>query len=265
MALKQHSSIDVRFEQQYLNAKEYLLPFIGPHVALGPSSKVMEIGCAEGGVLKPFVEQGCFCLGVDLSISRINHAHRLMGDLVEEGKAKFLAQNVYDLSFKQEWESQFDLIILKDTIEHIPQQEKFIPYLKTFLKEDGKIFFGFPPWRMPFGGHQQICTNKYIAFFPYLHLLPASLYKKILSSFGESEATIKELLEIKSTGISIHRFESIMARGKWTIVAKKLFLFNPIYRYKFGVSPREQFPVLDRIPHLRDFYTTAGWYLVTRS
>ena len=74
-------------------------------------------------------------------------------------KVEFLCQNIYEDAFLSRFKNQFDVIILKDVIEHVPEQEKFVPYLKNFLKPGGQIFFGFPPWYMPFGGHQQVCKN----------------------------------------------------------------------------------------------------------
>ncbi len=262
MALIQHHSIDVRFQQQVDNAREYLLPFLEQEAPLQAGMQVMEIGCGEGGVLKPFVERGLTCLGVDLATNRIAHAQELQSAAIAAGKIGFRVQNVYDPDFLREFAGTFDWILLKDTIEHVPEQEKFIPYLKQFLKPEGKIFFGFPPWYMPFGGHQQICSSKWLGRLPYFHLLPRFLYRGILRLAGEPERTIQELMEIKDTGISLERFERILGRSELTIVQKTLFLINPIYRYKFGLKVRPQFPLLAAIPYFRDFVTTAGWYLV---
>ena len=78
MALAQHESFDIRFQQQVENAENYLIPFIEKAQAVRPGLRVMEIGCGEGGVLKPFVAKGAQCLGVDLSESRINNAKKFM-------------------------------------------------------------------------------------------------------------------------------------------------------------------------------------------
>lgn len=263
MALEQHSNISVRFQQQVENARTYLLPFIEKVQQIGPESKVMEIGCGEGGVLKPFVEKGAFCLGVDLSEGRIRNAQELMQADCEAGKAKFLAKNVYDTDFLAEWKGTFDLIVLKDTIEHIPEQETFIPYLRQFLRPGGRIFFGFPPWRMPFGGHQQTCKNKFLSLLPYYHLFPRWLYGAILRIGGESAATVEALMEIKDTGISLDRFRRIVRTNDFQIDHETLYLFNPIYRYKFGLKPRRQAAFIAAIPWFRDFVTTAGWFLVS--
>lgn len=262
MALAQHLSKDVRFQQQVDNAREYVLPFIEQGITFRPGLRVMEIGCGEGGVLRPFVERGAFCLGVDLSESRIETAQKLMSEEVAAGQAQFVAQNVYEGSFREAYKGSFDLILLKDTIEHIPEQEAFIPYLRQFLTPEGMIFFGFPPWRMPFGGHQQICRSKIASKWVWLHLLPRSLYAATLKALGESPRIVEDLIEIKDTGISTARFERILRQEAFETVARTHFLFNPIYRYKFGLKPRKQAALITAIPHLRDFVTTAGWYLV---
>ncbi|MEO0470718.1 MAG: class I SAM-dependent methyltransferase, partial [Bacteroidota bacterium] len=264
MALAQHASIDLRWQQQVENARTYVLPFIEKGITIGADTRVMEIGCGEGGVLVPFVEKGAFCMGVDLSPSRIEHARRLQSEQIAQGKAHFVTQNVYDADFLAEHKGSFDLIMLKDTIEHIPDQEKFIPYLKEFLVPGGLIFFGFPPWYMPFGGHQQICSSKLLGYLPYYHLLPTFLYRGILNLAKEHKGTVKELMDIKSTGISLHRFERIIRQSGLSIVHHTLFFINPIYRYKFGLKPRKQLNIIRAIPVFRDFVSTAGWYLVGR-
>lgn len=65
---------------------------------------------------------------------------------------------------------KFDLVVMRDTIEHIPNQKKFLEELKKFLKPNAKVFLAFPPWRMSFGGHQQVCESKFLRLLPYFHL-----------------------------------------------------------------------------------------------
>ena len=263
MALSQHASIQVRFAQQYENAKTYLLPFINTESPISEDTRILEIGAGEGGVLKPFWEAGASILGVDLSESRIANANELMKESVASGKATFLVKNVYDEDFVAQYANSFDIILLKDTIEHIPDQKKFLAHISQLLTKHGKLFLGFPPWRMPFGGHQQIATNKWLSKLPYYHLLPRKIYEGILRKGGESDRVVQELLEIKDTGISIQQLERYLKKNDYRILKRELFLFNPIYKYKFGLKPRRQIPVLRSIPILRDWFTTAAWYVVS--
>ena len=261
MALKQHKDDKLRYEQQVDNSRSYVLPFIAQTKTLGSGANVLEIGCGEGGVLVPFAEAGCNCVGVDLNPLRIDYANDFMSEYVAAGKAEFLYKNVYDEDFLERFKGHFDVIILKDAIEHIPDQERFIPYLKNFLKADGQIFFGFPPWYMPFGGHQQIADKK-ISMLPYYHILPKPVYKGVLKMFGESEGVIRELLEIHDTRISIERFERIVRSNNFVVKNKQHYLINPIYKYKFGWEPRKQTPIITAIPFVRNFLTTCVYYTI---
>jgi SAM-dependent methyltransferase len=261
LALKQHSDEKVRYEQQVDNSRQYVLPFIEATKPIGKGVNVLEVGTGEGGVLVPFMDKGAFCVGVDLSEPRVELAKNFFAKEVAEGKIEFLYKNVYDDDFLQRFKGFFDVIILKDAIEHIPEQEKFIPYLKNFLKQGGQIFFGFPPWYMPFGGHQQICQHK-IGMMPWYHILPKPLYKGVLKMIGEPEGIIKELLEIHDTQISIERFERIVKRSGLKFLNKQHFLINPIYQYKFGWKPRKQSGIITAIPFFRNLVTTCVYYTV---
>jgi SAM-dependent methyltransferase len=183
---------------------------------------------------------------------------------VAQNLVHFLAKNVYDNDFLRTYKNSFDLIILKDTIEHIPNQAQFIPYLKQFLKSEGHIFFGFPPWCMPFGGHQQVAKSKLASKLPYYHLLPYGIFKAFLRACGENEAQINDLIEVKDTGISTWRFEKIIHASGFSIVKRTFFLLNPIYRYKFNWSfaPIKQWKPIYYLPGLRDFITMCAYYLV---
>ncbi len=262
MALKQHLDDRVRFDQQVDNSLSYVLPFIEKTKPLGAGVSVFEVGTAEGGVLLPFINRGCKCVGVDLAENRIDLAKSFLEKELAAGKVELLCQNIYDDDFLSRFKNAFDVIILKDVIEHVPGQQKFITYLRNFLKPGGQIFFGFPPWYMPFGGHQQICRTKWVSKLPYYHILPRFLYKAILKMAGEHEITITELMEIKDTQITIERFERIVKASGLNVLNKQHYLINPIYKYKFGLTPRKQLAPLSWIPYFRDFVTTCVYYTV---
>lgn len=232
-----------------------------PHLPQDRPLHVLEIGCGEAGVLKAFLEKGHLCTGIELEESRVKVAKEFLKDWIEEDKLEIICQNIYEIN-PDELKSRFDLIILKDVIEHIPEQERFIPFLKRFLKPGGKVFFGFPPWTMPFGGHQQLCRNRILSKLPWFHLLPASLYKRILQAGKEPGPVIDELMDIKSTGISTSRFERIVRENEFQIVRKRFYFTNPIYQYKFKLKVREQSEAIWRVPVLRDFLSTAAYYLI---
>ncbi|MEM1318703.1 MAG: class I SAM-dependent methyltransferase [Bacteroidota bacterium] len=249
------------FDYQYKTSKEYILPYVKSHLGKQLPLRVLEIGCGEAGVLKAFTDEGHECVGIELGKSRVELAEKFLEKEISEGKISFITKNIYDIDLEREIGEKFDLIILKDVIEHIHEQERLIPQLRSFLRDGGKIFFAFPPWYMPFGGHQQVCKSKFLSKLPYFHLLPAPLYRLVLRLFGETPRNIESLMEIKETGISIERFESI-AKRNYQIIRKTFFLINPIYKYKFKLQPREQWGWVASLPFLRNFFTTAVYYLI---
>ena len=257
-----HKNTQWYFEMQTLNAEKSVLPFIEEAFPIHAGMKVLEVGCAEGGVLKAFIKRGCYGVGVELDAPRLEKAKELNHEYIQNNQAQYIAKNIYDSSFQTEFNEYFDLIVLKDVIEHIHEQEKVMPVLKQFLKKGGCIFFGFPPFNMPYGGHQQISSNTVFAALPFTHILPLPLYKLLLKVLNVSSP--EAFIEIKETGISTARFERIVKDTSLEIVNEKHFLFNPIYEYKFGLKPRVQFSFIKAIPHIRDFLTTCVFYLVRK-
>lgn len=262
MALEHHLDATLRHKQQVDNSRDYVLPFIQQEFPQLEGLRVMEVGCGEGGVLTPLLEKGCNCVGVDLAPDRIELAKTFLQQYLDNGQLKLIAKNIYDLDFLGEFRNSFDVIILKDAIEHIPDQEKIIGHLKQLLSPRGQVYFGFPPWYMPHGGHQQICKNKFLSMVPYIHLLPRPLYKGVLRLFGEGDDVVIDLMDVKSTGISIERFERIVKRQQYKITQRRFYLINPIYKYKFGVSARVQLKPIAAIPFFRNFVTTCVYYMI---
>jgi SAM-dependent methyltransferase len=248
------------FEEQAYTTEKYVIPYIREVIPVHGQTTVLEIGCGEGGNLKPFLDMGCQVTGIDLSEYKIGNAQTFFAQHPNRQNLSLISKDIYEIADSPEF--TFDLILLRDTIEHIPEQDRIMARMKTFLKPGGVIFFAFPPWRMPFGGHQQVCRNKMLSALPYFHLLPRWLYKTVLRIGGESDALIQGLMEVRDTQISIQRFQRILRTQNWTIRKQTYYLFNPNYEIKFGLKPREVSSIFN-IPLLRDFYVTALYCIVS--
>ncbi len=259
-----HRDRPLYFRHQYLNAAESVLPFIEPTLPLGPSTRVLEVGCGEAGVLKAFLDKGCVATGVELDAARLQLACEFLQPEVEAGRVTLIHRNIFDLELARRLARQFDLVVLKDVIEHIPDPAARMADLAAFLSPQGYLFFGFPPWQMPFGGHQQKCYHRLLKGLPYFHLLPAPLYRALLTRAGEPSGVVDELLALQKTGLSIERFESCLAQAGLRVVRKQFYLVNPIYKFKFGLRAVRQPAPLAALPYLRNFITTGVYYLAAR-
>ena len=260
---ERHKNRKLYFDEQGITTSQYVIPYVEEVMKVDATSRVLEIGCGEGGNLMPFVERDCEVVGIDLNCPQIERAKQYIKEEKPAARATLICEDIYKI--KPEELGKFDLIFMRDVIEHIHNQEKFMPFLAKFIKPNGKIFFGFPPWRMPFGGHQQICRSKLLSKLPWHHLLPMPLYKGLLKSFGEPSKTIEDLVEIKETGISIRRFEKIVSTSGYDYDKKDLYFINPNYKIKFGLTPRKLSALIKHIPYIRDFFTTCYYCVIHKN
>jgi SAM-dependent methyltransferase len=259
---ERHLKREIYFEEQAYTTATYVIPFISGCLEIRPGTKVLEIGCGEGGNLRPFLEAGCEVTGVDILAEKIKNAENFFRGHPYKNSLKLIAGDIYDVG--EELSEQFDLVYMRDVIEHIHNQERFLAFAGKFLKPGGKFYLGFPPWQNPFGGHQQVCRSKFLSKLPYFHLLPGPLYPWMLKLFHEPDGLITDLLEIRDTAISIERFRRIINKENYTIDKEVFYLFNPNYEIKFGLKPRRQISLISGIPWLRNFLITSCYYLLCK-
>ena len=245
------------FEELSITSKKYYIPYISKFKKIEEGMNILEIGCGDGGNLLPFAELGCSTTGVDISAGRIKDAILFFEE--RQIKGNFIASDIFKL---KSLEHNFDLIICHDVIEHIEDKAMFLSNLPKYTKPGGLIFMSFPAWQMPFGGHQQICKSKTISHVPFIHLLPAFMYKSILKMNGENEDCIKELLSIKETRTPIELFERLVRKNHITVVDRQLFFINPHYEIKFHLKPRLLLSWMGSIPYVRNFFCTSCFLMV---
>ena len=247
------------FDEQALTTAKYVIPYLSDQITITPETSVLEIGCGEAGNLKPFLDSGCKrVVGVDIGEQRIANGRKFFADHPNNANLQLIAKDIYLVDNLEE----FDIIITRDVIEHIPNQEKFMERCRAFMKPNGVFFIGFPPWYNPFGGHQQVLENKLFSKVPYFHIMPKALYKGFLKLIGETDGKIVSMLEIYDTRITIDRLKRILKKNNYSVLKKTDWFINPNYETKFGLKPRKQLGIISAIPFLRNFLITASYYVV---
>ncbi|MGC9341113.1 MAG: class I SAM-dependent methyltransferase, partial [Bacteroidales bacterium] len=171
---ERHKKRERYFDEQALTTSRYVIPYLEAIRKLTDKTEVLEIGCGEGGNIKPFLDSGSKVTGVDILETKITNAEKFFEKHPKRDNLSLIASDIYDPP--SNLDRQFDIIFMRDVLEHIHNQEKFMNYVKRFLKPDGMFFLGFPPWQNPFGGHQQMCHSKFLSKLPWFHLLPGKLY-----------------------------------------------------------------------------------------
>lgn len=259
---KRHGDRSLYFNELVATSKEFYIDYITRNCNHYLPKRVLEIGCGEGGNLLPFAELGAYVEGVDLNEEKINFGNKVFADKTIIGQLRVVDFLKYPLPECDD--DKFDLVLIHDVIEHIEPNFKreFVLRIKEFLQVDGIIFFAFPAWQMPFGGHQQICSN-FIAKVPYIHLLPMGLYTLLLRISKQSNECIDELLSVRRSKMPIEKFEDLYKSCELKCMCRHLWFINPHYKQKFHLTPRLLNKMVGNIPFIRNFFTTSCWYLLT--
>lgn len=232
------------FYEQKEFTKKYLLPYFQKSIKDFHRLEVLEIGCAEGGLLEVLRELGMSAMGVELSAERIEIAK------AQNPELNIIQGDVTDPKLPELIGRKFDLIIMREVIEHVHDKYSAFDNLDLLLNSNGYLFISFPPKYSPFAGHQQIARSL-LKIIPYIHLFPAAIVKLIAKFLSEKEDYVDEIKLHYSTGMEIAKFETLCMLKKFILVKKELFLFRPIYGYRYGL------PIL-KLPDIRffrEFYT----------
>ena len=256
-------------QQRHLNRKQYFcelantarifyMEYLNRYIKLTPDTRVLEIGCGEGGNLLPFARAGLEVTGIDIARVRISQAREFFAKAQAEGR--FVCQDIFRLQLGE----KFSIIICHDVVEHVADKAHLLALVSSLMEEDGVAFVSFPAWQMPFGGHQQICRNRFLSRLPFVHLLPPALYKSIIRWAGESDDCLQELLSIRETRTTVESFERLVGRSGLTIADRSLFFINPHYKVKFKLPPCRLPRWASALPYLRNFLSSSCWYLLQR-
>lgn len=81
------------FDELAHSSRKYFLPYLESFFKIDASTRILEIGCGDGGNLLPFAERQCSVMGIDLSEKRIQQAREFFE---ESGcQARFSSLNVF--------------------------------------------------------------------------------------------------------------------------------------------------------------------------
>ena len=233
------------FDEQQWYAKNFLVDYIGDKNI--SNKRILEIGCAEAGLLKFYNQKGAICSGIELSDVRFNNALILNKTRkIDLFQADICDPETYKMNIKK----RYDTIIIRDVIEHIDDKKKALYNMFKILKPGGKLFMSFPPKYCAYSGHQQTIP-KVLGKLPYIYLLPNFLYIMFLRIISCPENKIKYLISTKKTRISIFEMKKLIKSLKFNILKESKWILRPAYSFRFGFPKIRNhlsfIPILDEI------------------
>jgi SAM-dependent methyltransferase len=245
------------FEYERRVAAEVVIPWLRARIELG-GVLLGDVGAHQGGMLEAFRESALVRGGIGLELSEeVVKASPFVADerfRLEVADVMTIAPGTYE----------FDLVLLHDVLEHIPDYRGALTAIRGVLRPGGHVFISFPPYYSGFGGHQQLARGR-ARMVPFVHLLPAGLFFR-LAEPGENEymsrdGSFEDLVSVRRTRLSLGRAERAFADLGFRVVARELFLVRPEYRIRYGLRERGAGP-LDRVPVLRELAVNGGFYLL---
>ncbi|MDZ7265470.1 MAG: class I SAM-dependent methyltransferase [candidate division KSB1 bacterium] len=190
------------------------------------SGKVLDIGCAEGGVLLAFAEAGYDCTGLEYSANRVEYAQEQ-----DQGHIRFFQGDIERFVIPE----QYDVILLLDVFEHLADKLTALHHIRQMLAPAGIVIISFPPFQSAYGGHQQVMRS-WLKFVPWVHLLPESIYLRVLRRVERQN--IESHLRNYRTGTTIRQFEHLVKQTDLRIIYKQTYLIRPRQALRFDLKIR---------------------------
>ena len=245
---------EIHFNEQKQFTNSYILPYFEAHLPEFRNMKILEVGCAEAGFLDVLYEMKIEATGLELEQGRVDIA------LKNSPNLNVMVGDITDDKIVEKIGKSFDLILMRDVIEHIPDRIAAFKNLNKLLNKNGFLYITFPPRFSGFAGHQQNAKS-ILQFVPFLHLLPNFIIRLFGNLFDEKTELIEGIILNYRIGLTIGAFEKLYSQHQFKSVVRELFLFRPVFKIRFNITPRK-FP---NIPLLREFFAFGCEYLLQKT
>jgi SAM-dependent methyltransferase len=242
---------------QYDLGRESTVPYLIEQGVFKSGDNVAEIGSAEGGVLGALVQAGAvYGLGTDIAANRLEWGR----EIAKVGKLniEFVEHNIITEEPHPDWIGKFDLVILRDVIEHLDEPIEALKNIKKIIKKGGCLWVTFPPYHSAFGGHQHTTVGRF-AMIPFIHLLPEKMMLNLLKD--GRKADLEEVKSIRKIQLTPKKFENASKVSGFKIKKADFYLLRPVFKMKFGL-PTLKLSILGKIPFVKRYIALEASYLL---
>lgn len=244
---------------QYDLGRDVIVPYLQSKEVFRAGDKVAEIGAAEGGVLAAFVESGAKeAYGSDIVQFRLD-----IGEYIKEISKldiEFQNHNIITEEVEETKKENYDLVLLRDVIEHLDDTEAALKNIGKMIKKDSFLYVTFPPYHSPFGGHQHTVANTW-GKLPYIHLLPDFIFHKLIASGRQND--IGEVKRLQGIRLTPKKFEQAAKRAGYKIEKADFYLLRPVFKMKFGL-PAVKITALSALPFVKSLFSLEASYILRK-
>lgn len=216
---------------QFKLAQGTLIPWLASRGVSCHGAAVAEIGCAEGGVLMACVDAGAsYALGTDIQGELLRTVTTKCASIAGY-HVELTEHDVIYEEIPEQWHGRFDIVMLRDVIEHLDDTSIALRNIKRLLKPGGVLLVTFPPYTSPFGGHQQLLDSR-MAKLPFIHMLPRSIFQRFINK--TTTVNKEEVERLAVIRLSADRVRTSATAEGFEILDQRYFALRPVFRWKYG-------------------------------
>ncbi|MHC5596019.1 MAG: class I SAM-dependent methyltransferase [Nostoc sp.] len=243
------------FEEQVIDSQKYWQRFGGRPDFSG--KVVLEIGCGHGALsIDAAISGAQQVIGLDLISDRITFARRIVAERFPNiaNKIEFHQLDIDNITT---FDGKVDVIISKDTFEHIMGIDRVLLSIRRLLKEGGLLITGFSPlYYSPFGDHGLHAIGQPIKL-PWAHLIIGDA--RVVTAYNKHHPGVEchSVYELGLNKLKRHEFLQAFDQAGFAVVSETVNALQ-------GASKLMPFlRLLNKVPGLED-YTTVNMYVIAR-
>ena len=214
-----------RFADQILQTSA---PFVSVPIS---DMRALDVGSGNGYTTVELSERCRHVTGIELSTERVRRANQLKAKRRREN-LEFRSQSVFHLDENED----YDLVILDNVFEHLPDQARALRVLQRVLRPGGALFILAPNKLWPLEVHYRL---------PFLSYLPLPLANAYLRLTGRgTDYTDCSYCPTYFGMRRLLRTHSNLAFEFVTPADVELAAGGASFHYRLGVSAIKRFPLL---------------------
>jgi SAM-dependent methyltransferase len=242
-------------------AGRYLIPTLRRWGVEPEGKHLLEAGSGNGGCAAEFHRAGCRVTAVEIDPRLVETARAL--DAKEGVDVETLAGDVCDRDCPGLDRGPFDIILLRDVVEHLENLAGALENMRRHLSDDGVVFVVFPPYYSAYGAHQQILPRRRAGVMPYnklpfIQLLPDGWFNAITR--GDT-APHEEVARLRGIRLTLRRFGHDVDEAGLAFRNRKHYLVRPTHKLRYGL-PVVGASFLGRVPVINELLVTACYCLL---
>jgi len=230
-------------------------------ISIFKNKKILEVWCGWWWKSVYIADKyNCEVIWIDIEDNFLNQANDFSRQKKVDTLVHFYKKSALDTWFEVD---SFDLIIMSDVLEHIPETENLLEEMYRILKPGWIILFDFAPYYHYFGHHLWDTIQ-----IPWIHLFFTDkflikLYKKSVENLSDREARIN--LRISKDNISkIESFDYLnkITRKNFEKIVWRFLKKHNLKESKINFYMLKNMNFLAKIPFVREvFIKHIVWYI----